>query len=223
MCVIGGCDRAPANDIVFEFDSTDDTWSECAPVPVALEQAAACAVGSDIYVFGGSDDDGGSNSSVFKYDTQTDQWSTLAPMPLECSTHSASVLDGLVYITGLEIGTRVHGRGALRYEPVTGRWTRLASTKSSRTDGTSFTANGSLFVAGGNSDPSGVERYDVATKTWMVITNMLEGRTDFGAVAMPPAKEQDLFDSLVAEACRRHKAQEENEMVTVLMIDFTDR
>jgi hypothetical protein len=104
----------------------------------------------------------------------------------------------------------VHGRGVLRYEPVTGRWTRLASTNSSRTDGTSFVANGSLFVAGGSVDPSGVERYDAATKTWTEMADMLEGRTNLGAITIGSAnaaKEQDLFDSLIAEACRGHKAQ----------------
>jgi hypothetical protein len=51
--------------------------------------------------------------------------------------------------------------------------------------------------------PSTVERYDAATDTWTAVSNMLEGRHSFGAVTIGPtgpAKEQDLFDSLIAKA-----------------------
>jgi N-acetylneuraminic acid mutarotase len=54
------------------------------------------AVGTDIYVFGGEDDDEMMQDTVMKYDTMTDAWSTLAPMPHASSHHNASVCNGLV-------------------------------------------------------------------------------------------------------------------------------
>jgi N-acetylneuraminic acid mutarotase len=72
-------------------------------MPEARYAHAACAIGSDIFVFGGSDELGGDQDSVFKYDTVANEWSTLAPMSYACSEHTASVLDGLVYILGHRI------------------------------------------------------------------------------------------------------------------------
>jgi N-acetylneuraminic acid mutarotase len=62
---------------VIKFDSSQGIWSEVAPMPNALHSFAACALGSDIYVFGGSTHDNtlGNQRSVFKYDTETDNWS----------------------------------------------------------------------------------------------------------------------------------------------------
>jgi hypothetical protein len=48
-----------------------------------------------------------------------------------------------------------------------------------------------------------VERYDVASNTWVVVPNMLEGRRFFSAVTIGSAgqaEEQDLFDSLIVKA-----------------------
>jgi hypothetical protein len=69
--------------------------------------------------------------------------------------------------------------------------------------------DGHLCTAGSNDEfgqLSGVERYDVASNTWRLMANMLEGRRFFGAVntgSACPAEEQDLFDSLIAKATKR--------------------
>jgi N-acetylneuraminic acid mutarotase len=69
-------------------------------MPSERHDATTCAIGNDIFVFGGDDDDDNFQNSVCKYDTETDEWSTLAPMPHACRGHSTSVLGGLVYIVG---------------------------------------------------------------------------------------------------------------------------
>jgi N-acetylneuraminic acid mutarotase len=100
---------------VVKFDSTQGTWSLLAPMPEARCTFAACAVGSDIYVFGGSD---GLRdwASVFVFDTEADTWSTLAPMPHASSHHSACVLNGLIFI----VGAGTNYRGVLRFDPASG-------------------------------------------------------------------------------------------------------
>jgi hypothetical protein len=51
--VIGGFDGGGIASVL-KFDSAQDTWSEVAPVPdVEFYAFAACAVGSDNFVFGG--------------------------------------------------------------------------------------------------------------------------------------------------------------------------
>jgi N-acetylneuraminic acid mutarotase len=143
---------------------------------------------------------GGVQASVFKYDTVADEWSTLAPMPHAFSDHSASVLDGLVYIVGVGDSRRE----VLRFDPVSGAWSTLAPTANRRDDGSSFVVGGYLYAAGGGGDSS-VERYDVASNTWIAMANMLQRWHSCGAVTIGsagPAEEQDLFDSLIAEASR---------------------
>jgi N-acetylneuraminic acid mutarotase len=70
---------------------------------------ASCAVGSDIYLFGGYGDDGSITTSVFKFDTAANQWSTMTSMPLSSHDSSATMLEGLVYIVGAGDGSEVDG------------------------------------------------------------------------------------------------------------------
>jgi hypothetical protein len=104
----------------------------------------------------------------------------------------------LVYIVG-----ESDGRGSLCFDPASAEWSTLAPTLSYRRDSATFVLGGILYAAGGHSDISSVERYDMATDTWTAVADMLEGRSSFGAVTIEsagPVEEQDLFDSLIAEA-----------------------
>jgi N-acetylneuraminic acid mutarotase len=183
---------------VIKFDSTQGIWSWVAPMPEARAALAACAVGSDIFVFGGLDaDTGGFQDLAFKYDTVANDWSILAPMPSACSSNSASVLDGLIYI----VGAGDENCEVLRLDPISGAWSMFAPTSHRRRSGASFVVSGCLYAAGGHSsDRASVERYDVASNSWTAVADMLQVRYACGAVTIAsegPAEEQDLFDSLI--------------------------
>jgi hypothetical protein len=200
--VLGGSTNSNLTASVLKFGSTQGTWSQVAPIPVASHGLAACAVGSNIYVFGGSMSHQ-MHSSVFKYDTEANEWSTLAAMPQGSECHHASMMDGLVYI----LGVGAYGHDVLRFDPVSGAWSTLAPTLNDRKYGASFVLGGCLYAAGGNSSNPSVERYDVVRNTWAAVADMLEGRSFFGAVTIGSAAsagEQDLFDSLIVKASRRH-------------------
>jgi N-acetylneuraminic acid mutarotase len=177
------------------FDSTENTWSAVNPMPEARRGHSACAIGSDIYVFGGR-----YQTSVFKLDTETNTWSTLEPMPFPSSNYSCSVLDGdQVYI----VAAGFDGKDVLRLDTASGVWSILAATLDDKQGSATFVVGGYLYVAGGESNPSSVERYDVVTDTWAAVADMLEGRVYIGAVtirSMVPAEDQDLFDSIIAKA-----------------------
>jgi hypothetical protein len=159
-------------------------------------------------VFGGySDELQADQDTVLKYDTETNEWSTRAPMPDVYSGHGdnefiACVIDGLVYF----VGAGVSGCDVLRFDPVSGVWSTLAPMLNNRwAGGRLYATGGCLYVAGGQQ--SSTERYDAASDTWCFVANMLEGRRAFKAVTIEssagPAKEQDLFDSLIAKAARQ--------------------
>jgi N-acetylneuraminic acid mutarotase len=200
--VLGGLFDHDATFTVLKFDSIQGTWSEVAPLPASRYNISACALGSEIYVFGGDDVDEETQDSVFKYDTMTNTWSTLAPMPFQSHGLSSSVLNEMIYIVG--DGSRdVH-----RFEPASGAWSMLAPMSTLRHFSSSFVLNENLYAAGGTKSCRSVECYDVATDTWTVMADMLEGRAFFGAATIQPtdpAEEQDLFDELIIEAIR-HRA-----------------
>jgi N-acetylneuraminic acid mutarotase len=69
-------------------------------MPNALCGSASCAVGTDIYIFGGADRNGANQDSLFKYDTLKNEWSTLASM-ISCEIYTSATLIGeVVYILG---------------------------------------------------------------------------------------------------------------------------
>jgi hypothetical protein len=205
MYVISGHAKTGSPDLasVLKFDSMEGAWIVVESMPEPRRLHAACAIGSDIYVFGGSflfED----QISVFKFDTETSTWSTLEPMPLVCS-HSVSVLHGnLAYI----VGAGDDGNGVLRFDTASGIWSTLGPTSDDKCVSATFVLGGCLYVVGGESTTnllSRVERYDVATDTWVAVADMLESRAGFCVVTCGSAESaegQDLFDSLIAKAAR---------------------
>jgi hypothetical protein len=186
---------------VLKFDSTQGHWRQVSPMPEPRYNFAACAVGSDVFVFGGKNEVSSIQASVFKYDTEANIWSTLALMPHYAFGHSASVLDNLIYI----VGAGDHRSGVQRFDPISGAWTTLTPTLTHNLYASSFVLEGCLHVAGGlpHSSHSKVERYDAANNTWASVAYMLEGRRSFGSVtigSMGPAEAQDLFDALIVKA-----------------------
>jgi kelch-like protein 10 len=171
-------------------------------MPAVRFAFTACAIGSEIYIFGGHDGRVSAQASVFKLDTVTDKWNTVAPMPCASYYHSVSVLDGLVYI----VGAGASSREVLCFDPVLNGWNSLAPTLGSRKGCAAFVVGGCLYVAGG---PAGhfasAMCYDVASDTWISVANMREGRQCSCAETIGlagPAEEQDLFDALIAKASR---------------------
>jgi hypothetical protein len=55
-----------------KFESTQGTWSAIAPAPQHIYKSAAVAVDTDIYVFGGENEESDDSDSVIKYDTVAD-------------------------------------------------------------------------------------------------------------------------------------------------------
>jgi hypothetical protein len=197
---------------VLMFDSLTQIWSEVDPMPEGRYAAAACVLGSDIYIHGGKDEVDNLSSTTFCYRTETNEWSTLAPLPEDKAAHSACVLDGLIYITG---GYSIREAGVhwsvYHFDPVANSWSRAACIMSARSCHTSFVLGGSLYVAGGWDGArrlASVERYCSASDRWSEVTDMAMGqtRTNFGAIAVNGARENmDLLDGLIAKAERARR------------------
>jgi hypothetical protein len=58
---------------VLKFDSRMQTWSEVAPMPAERDNAGACVLGSNIYIFGGRNDAMEKTSTTYRFSAETNE------------------------------------------------------------------------------------------------------------------------------------------------------
>jgi N-acetylneuraminic acid mutarotase len=154
MYVLGGIEKDEelvehTVNSVLKFDSITQTWSEVAPMPAERDNAGACVLGSDIYIFGGHSDDTEVTSTTYRFSTETNEWVTLAAMPVAKSHHSVTVLDGLIYVLGGVDSDDNYVSSVHRFDPVANLWSAVAPMSVSRTALGSFVLGGSIYAVGG--------------------------------------------------------------------------
>jgi hypothetical protein len=179
------------NASLLKFDSTQGTWSEMTPMPDACSNLSACAFEGGIYVFSSGF---ARRSSVLGYDIVDNAWSRLGPMPgIYPFELSASMMDEMVYLV---CANEVH-----QFDPNLGVWSSLAPTLH-ESPSVCFVLEDCLYAAGGRVQNSSVERYDLASNTWTLVADMLEGRDEFSALTLTSTiiSEENLFDSMIAKA-----------------------
>jgi N-acetylneuraminic acid mutarotase len=160
-------------DFVFEYDPAVATWTRKASMPTARSGGAAAVIDGKIYVAGGRPPRG---SDFAVYDPAADRWTVLPPLPTQRNHLAAAAIGGKVYVAGGRFGGGVGSEmtGALEvYDPATNRWERKASLPSPRAGVNGITAQGCLYVFGGegnDADPRGIfaelEVYSPAEDRW---------------------------------------------------------
>ncbi|WP_432937337.1 Kelch repeat-containing protein [Kribbella sp. CA-253562] len=162
--VIGGIYRADGvtttTNRVEVYDTRHNTWSEVAPLPVAMNHPNVASVGGRIYVLGGLS--GGASwqalGDSFVYEPRTDRWTRLPSMPSELRRGSAAigVRGTTIYLAG-GMRTLTPGPGGLHdtvatvssYDVVTGRWSVLPSLPEARDHVGGAVVGGVFYVLGG--------------------------------------------------------------------------
>ena len=89
-------------DQVSRYDYTTNTWSNVAPLPVALSQAATGAANGKIYVAGGFIGGTSVTNALRIYDIATNTWTSGANMPTSPGVEAAAaaVVNGKFYVMG---------------------------------------------------------------------------------------------------------------------------
>lgn len=135
-----------------------------APLPVALEEAAAAAAGGRLYVIGGFDAVGNSLSTVWVFDGSA--WRAGPRLPLGLDHTSAATLGDRIYVAG----GHSFGRDSARVFRLDGSsWTELAPMHHARGGHTLLATRGRLYAIGGNTvaaNVAPVEAYDPPTGAW---------------------------------------------------------
>lgn len=185
-------------DNAWEYDPAADSWKALAPLPTKRGSAVVAEVGGKMYLIGGATTVEGSKDPAINgngparvltlnevYDPATNTWQTRAPMALARNHAFAGAVNGKIYVIGGRVAhafVTVSSNTDIveEYDPATNSWSGLkAKMPSARSGGGWATANGRIYVAGGEvATPAligafrAVEVYEPATNSWAVMPPM---------------------------------------------------
>src|SRR5215471_6495297 len=129
-------------DQVSRYDHTTNTWSNVAPLPVALGQGAIGASNGKIYVAGGFIGGTSVTNALRIYDIATNTWTSGANMPTSPGVEAAAsaVVNGKLYVMGGDDFNNGLNTTFI-YDIAANTWTTGANVPDSRTNTYGTTAN----------------------------------------------------------------------------------
>jgi N-acetylneuraminic acid mutarotase len=153
-------------------DGAHGHWQSAAPMPQAMDEVGAAAVGGKIYVIGGQTERDDHAPLVMEYDPAANRWQSRAALPEGLSHPGVTALDGKIYVLGGFLAAR-HGHArddAFAYDPATDRWTALPKLSSPRGSLAAAALDSKVHVIGGrgldNVTVATHEVFDPATQRW---------------------------------------------------------
>lgn len=144
-----------------------NTWTSGAALPTARMGAAAGAIGKDIYVVGGYN-----NNAVFGineiYNIKTNTWTAGAADPTARAFTASAVANKILYVFG---GSDFSELLSLTesYNPVTNTWTTLAPMPYVQESASAVAVKNIIYVIGGQNNTgylTNVAAYNTTTNTW---------------------------------------------------------
>ena len=172
---------------VWKYAPATSTWTPMPQLPASRGGGQLVRVGRVLHYFGGSDLNRVDRAEHWQLalDGGT-AWTTATPLPVAVNHHGAVVLDGKIYSIGGQRGqdsSAVAQAAVYAWNPNSpSSWTAAKSLPKARSHVmmSSFTINGRLVVAGGDSVPnsavSDVTAYDPVSATWSSLTPLPSAR-----------------------------------------------
>jgi hypothetical protein len=154
------CEPAPA----------PPAWQTNAPLPYAVTENSAAAVGSMIYVLGGFVGLG-VPADVWRYDVTADSWSAVAALPKPGYHHASLVVvdDQVFMVAALDGIGMTPVADVWAYDPVADAWTARTLAPIPRGAAAAVVIDNTIYVAAGVTDTgisNGLVSYDPALDTW---------------------------------------------------------
>jgi hypothetical protein len=194
MLYIAGGQSADSTPILYNqvsrYNYTTNTWSNVAPLPVALGQAATGAANGKIYVAGGFIGGTSVTNALRIYDIATDTWTSGTNMPTSPGVEAAAgaVVNGKFYVMGgddFNNGLNTN----LIYDIATNTWSTGATLPDNRTNTYGTAANGLIYVYGGVLLPAFTTtdtllRYDPVANSWTNLGSAgTSGHGNYGGIS----------------------------------------
>ncbi len=190
--VVGGF-AAPSGattDIVERYDLRRDRWTRVAPIPQAVNHAAAVAYRGALYVVGGytaASGLAGETAALWRYDPGADRWTRLPDAPTPRAALVAGVIGDRLYVAG---GAR--GGAALKtldiYDFARRSWSAGPPMAVAREHLAGAVLGGAFYALAGRTAGRGnfkvVERYVPARGRWERVPSMRKRRGGIAAAVV---------------------------------------
>src|ERR1043166_6385540 len=194
MLYIPGGQAADPTPIVYDqvsrYNYTTNTWSNVAPLPVALGQGTIGAWNGKIYVAGGLIGGTSVTNALRIYDIASNTWSSGPNMPTSPGVEAAAgaVVNGKFYVMGGDDFNNGLNTTFI-YDIATNTWTTGATLPDFRTNTYGTAYNGLIYVYGGVILPAFTTtdtllRYDPVANSWTNLGSAgTGGRGNYGGIS----------------------------------------
>jgi len=181
---IGGETDAGTTNLVNRFDTSSRTWHEMTEKPTAVSAVSAAVLFGEIYVPGGSTEDGEPTNIVESYSPVNNAWRPIANLPKPISNGLALSDGSYLYMIGGWDGSK-YLDDAYLYDANNDSWRPLPSLPTPLASAAGGVISGELYILGGtDSDQSALDScfvFNGDEDTWHECPAMLSPRKDAGA------------------------------------------
>jgi N-acetylneuraminic acid mutarotase len=176
-------------DKVARYDIRRDRWKLVAPMPLAVNHAAATAWAGRLYVQGGfasATGLDGATSRLFEYEPKADRWIELPSAGVPRAAHALQAIDGRLYAAGGANSQTEQLTSLEIYDIQSRTWSAGADMPTGRNHVASAVVDGCMYVLGGRPplNLSVVEHYDPATDSWKTVAPLPVARSGFAAAVV---------------------------------------
>jgi Kelch motif len=190
--VVGGF-AAPdgvTSAIVERYDLRRNRWTRVAPIPVAVNHAAAVAYRGSLYVLGGytaANALARETNALQRYDPRSDRWTRMAAAPTARAAQAAGVIDGRLYAAGGAENGAALGRLEI-YDFARDRCSVGPPMRVAREHLAATVQRGALYVLAGRAAGRGnfavAERYVPSRRRWERLPAMRKPRGGIAAATV---------------------------------------
>jgi N-acetylneuraminic acid mutarotase len=136
-------------------------WRAAAPIPAPRSEVAAVAVGTEIIIVGGYQNNAGANSArVDAYSPARNRWRRLPDLPVAVNHAMAAASRGRLYVLGG--GTNAGSSSRHAFVFFRGRWRKLSDMPESRAAAGAAIVGRTLYVMGGVTDAGRLNNRELA-------------------------------------------------------------
>jgi hypothetical protein len=177
---VGGCADDGQLASVERYDVLSGAWREAAPMREARRNFGLCELEGELYVTGGTNDDGEVLASVERYDPNQDTWSAAPAMPCSRYGHRACAVGDAMYLLGGVEHTMAAGSyvlsSVLRFDSRTQTWSEVAEMPAQCKYAGMCVVGNTIYIFGGGNAVNVMApttyRYRTETNTWAILTPM---------------------------------------------------
>jgi N-acetylneuraminic acid mutarotase len=135
----------------YEYDTSKDTWTQKASLPIARSHVAITSFKGEIYAMGGQDGDF-FYSRVDVFNPEFNDWYEANPMPLTRWGAAAVTLNGHIYVIGGVMRNTYVSNSLFEYDPPTNFWSMRTPFSDIRLNFGAGALGTAIFIAGGWND-----------------------------------------------------------------------